>query len=233
MKHTVALKDGLSLDKSSDTCLPLRGQHTFAVKIIWRRVSRLTARMEMRAGTRTVTVYAIPRGASNPAQRNMDFLAIDTHKPPFEPRMLIMRDGYTVAILPDRQESATTSPLFDSSIMRKPAAAPNRMRMIWTLAFVLSFLFTQFAGQQHRIEHAQWLSGANPATQFQGGGSHYPANHSCVTFDACALAFALGLAIVLALAIAGKHLPATWIARDSWHAPFVHLFLSRAPPAAS
>jgi hypothetical protein len=77
----VALKDGLSLDESCDACLPLRGQHTFAVKMIWRRVSRLTARMKMRAGTRTVTVYAIRLSASNPMSA-VRVAAIGMHEKP-------------------------------------------------------------------------------------------------------------------------------------------------------
>ena len=46
-----------------DTCLPLRGQHTLAVSecgTSWRlRVSRLTAPMDMGAGTKTRPLYGL------------------------------------------------------------------------------------------------------------------------------------------------------------------------------
>jgi len=93
-------------------------------------------------------------------------------------------------------------------------------------------LFAQFVGQLHRIEHARWAGDADhPLAQWQDNDSGQFKNHSCILFDQDTLALALGITFLIALATAGRYLLTPWVERDSWLAPVIHPFLSRAPPS--
>lgn len=116
-------------------------------------------------------------------------------------------------------------------MIRARLASLNRMTC--TLVLVLSMLFAQFVGQLHRIEHTQWATdaGEHSLAQWQNDDPGQFKNHSCILFDQDTLALAMGIAFVIALATAGRYLLTPWVERDSWLAPVIHLFLSRAPPS--
>jgi hypothetical protein len=111
----------------------------------------------------------------------------------------------------------------------KRAKTLSFIRLTSIFSIVVSLLFTQFVGERHRIEHAQWQhSGLLKVATSQYGPSDK--HHSCIDFDASTLADAIGTAIIIALLAAGTHVLAQWLAFISWQAPVKRYFLSRAPP---
>jgi len=101
----------------------------------------------------------------------------------------------------------------------------------WTFALVLSLLFAQFIGQQHRLRHTNWHSDVRLqiTTQAPSDGSENK-NHSCFMFDAVTMADTVSGCIDIFSGTAGKHLLAEAIFTTSWVAPVTRHFLSRAPP---
>ncbi|CAN5211782.1 hypothetical protein BH11PSE11_BH11PSE11_09090 [soil metagenome] len=110
------------------------------------------------------------------------------------------------------------------------------------LALILSLLFAQFSGLQHRIDHARWASDdgistfdaqtiAESGSRLVSDNSWKSASHSCVAFDAAALADTFDATpCVLVLALNADAVPRQ-LSGASWDAPVTHHFLSRAPPA--
>lgn len=108
-------------------------------------------------------------------------------------------------------------------------------QLSWGLALALALLFSQFAGQRHRIDHTLWLTDA--ALQ-QGPGAinslaaegYVDATHSCIALDGASLAAGLATALP-AFAPLPCSTPAPALQADSlWDAPFMAHFRSRAPP---
>ena len=100
---------------------------------------------------------------------------------------------------------------------------PYRPAIAWML--VAALLFAQWAGLAHRIDHGPL------ATQAAAPDGHEPeAGHSCVAFDAAAVADAIHLPPFNARLLTGAKVLALWAAYASWDAPLVLHFSSRAPP---
>lgn len=100
----------------------------------------------------------------------------------------------------------------------------------WLFALVLSLLFAQFSGLQHRIEHAKWNDGQSIVRADVSDSAKRDLQHSCSLFDAATLADSVNAALPCPLLVAGTYLPALWILRASWDAPLLLPFRSRAPP---
>jgi hypothetical protein len=106
---------------------------------------------------------------------------------------------------------------------------------------VLAFLFAQWAGWQHRIEHANWeqTSSVFANSYAKTGQADWHASaqqyrgektHSCLLFDAATLACgAPSITFTLPLQTSAAIL-ALWSAYASWDAPPLRVFSSRAPP---
>jgi hypothetical protein len=105
---------------------------------------------------------------------------------------------------------------------------PNRTLIALLLA--LAMLFAQFAGQLHRIEHANWNGAGTPQWSQSEQESDALKSHSCLVFDAITLADLLSTGLVLAVALAGRHVLNQRLFRSVHLGAFTALFLSRAPP---
>jgi hypothetical protein len=108
----------------------------------------------------------------------------------------------------------------------QPAAQSIRLTIALMLAIVVAF--AQWAGLQHGVKHAglQNPFALNVLAEVNEGDAH----HSCIAFDAAALADILPLAAGEAPLPTGVRMSATWRPPASWDAPFAHYFSSRAPP---
>jgi hypothetical protein len=109
----------------------------------------------------------------------------------------------------------------------KPAPASTLRQLSWCFVLAVSLLFTQFAGQRHRIDHTPW-AGVNQAGQ-SAKISWSDATHSCIALDAATLADGVCASqLLLAPAAIGATL---WLsAALSRELRFIALFRSRAPP---
>lgn len=106
---------------------------------------------------------------------------------------------------------------------------------------VLALLFAQWSGYNHRILHEPGLasSGVPALTYFVNsasgdydgnGASNNALHHSCLAFDAAALAVTIYSTPFVAPKLPNVHVLALWVAFASWYQPFTGHFLSRAPP---
>lgn len=103
------------------------------------------------------------------------------------------------------------------------------LRNTVTVLLMAALLFAQWAGLAHRVDHSPLASlHANAAD----GSAPEEGNHSCVAFDAAAVADAINLPPFAAPPIAGAKLIALWEAFASWDAPPALPFSSRAPPVS-
>lgn len=93
---------------------------------------------------------------------------------------------------------------------------------------VMAVLFAQWAGLQHGIKHAGLPHSAASIAQFDFTESD--TQHSCIAFDAAALADSISLDPYLAPLLTSARVLALWSAFASWDAPFKPYFSSRAPP---
>lgn len=94
------------------------------------------------------------------------------------------------------------------------------------LAAVL--LFAQWSGLAHRIDHAPLVDMHAQADETEHNDTG--ANHSCVAFDAAAVADAIHLPPFIAPLLASARVLALWAAFRSWDAPLARHFSPRAPP---
>lgn len=97
-------------------------------------------------------------------------------------------------------------------------------------ALAVALLFAQWFGLAHRVAHAPWQHAHAYSSAFPDEGND--ASHSCVAFDAAAIADAIALPPFIAPLLASTKVLALWITFASWDAPAAHHFFSRAPPAA-
>ncbi|HVK93858.1 MAG TPA: hypothetical protein VM571_03930 [Noviherbaspirillum sp.] len=97
---------------------------------------------------------------------------------------------------------------------------------------LVAILFAQWSGLHHRIEHAGFahesLHTSSPPTE----KSSTDARHSCVAFDAAAIADTIVIHPYATAPLASAYVLALWTAFDSWNAPLACHFSSRAPPLA-
>lgn len=92
-----------------------------------------------------------------------------------------------------------------------------------------ALLFAQWAGLAHRVDHSPLaLIHADAAD----GSTSKDGSHSCVAFDAAAVADAISLPPFAAPPMAGTKVLAQWTAFASWDAPPALPFSSRAPPVS-
>lgn len=109
-----------------------------------------------------------------------------------------------------------------------PTCRLPRPRAALAALLLVALLFAQWAGLQHRIAHAGWLSFQPAATaQFDGGES---AQHSCAAFDAATLADNIHTVALRTPLLTSAPVLGLWIAFASWDAPLTRYFSSRAPP---
>jgi hypothetical protein len=112
--------------------------------------------------------------------------------------------------------------------MRTPQSAARPTHLTIAILLVLAMVFAQWTGLQHGVRHAGLQYSLAPAAQIDvdGGDAH----HSCIAFDAAALADSISLAPYLAPLLTSTSVLALWSAFSSWDAPFSLHFSSRAPP---
>lgn len=92
-----------------------------------------------------------------------------------------------------------------------------------------ALLFAQFSGFAHRIDHGPFAPAHDRSGQ-PADDHDSKLSHSCVAFDAAAIADAIHLPpCITPLLTSGSSL-ALWTAFASWDAPLVLHFSSRAPP---
>lgn len=99
------------------------------------------------------------------------------------------------------------------------------------ILLAMTLLLAQWSGLSHRIDHAPWLQG-NAALLVVGTPADTGSSHSCVAFDAAAVADVVSVPPYIAPLLASTSVLALWVAFSSWDAPSARLFCSRAPPRA-
>jgi hypothetical protein len=109
-----------------------------------------------------------------------------------------------------------------------PARTLPKFRSAVAFALAAVLLFAQWSGLAHRIDHAP-LAVIHAQSDLSDDHDTEP-NHSCVAFDAAAVADAIHLPPFVAPLLASTHVLALWVAFNSWDAPLVRHFSSRAPP---
>jgi len=110
---------------------------------------------------------------------------------------------------------------------------PSRRRTCSAVALLLAtaLLFAQWSGLVHRVEHARLPSEIVHGTaSFSEPSAKF--HHSCLAFDAAAMADGIHAPPFAALPAAAVPAPALSAAFLSWDAPPVCHFSSRAPPMA-
>ena len=110
-------------------------------------------------------------------------------------------------------------------------AARTLLKLRFTIAVLVmaALLLAQWTGLAHSIDHGPIASihmDASKDVDSEGG------SHSCLAFDAAAIADAIVLPPFAVLPIAGAKVLALWAAFTSWEPPPVLHFSSRAPPVS-
>jgi hypothetical protein len=95
-----------------------------------------------------------------------------------------------------------------------------------TVLLMTALLFAQWAGLAHRVDHGPLASLHADAADTEDG------LHSCVAFDAAAVADAISVPPIVTPPVAGTRVLALWTAFASWDAPPNLPFSSRAPPVS-
>lgn len=100
--------------------------------------------------------------------------------------------------------------------------------VVSAVLLVMAVLFSQWAGLQHGINH----SGVpfSKVAIAHVDATDGDVQHSCIAFDAAALADSISLAPYLAPLLTSARVLSLWSAFVSWDAPFTSHFSSRAPP---
>jgi hypothetical protein len=105
---------------------------------------------------------------------------------------------------------------------------PN-LRTAVIVLLMVALLFAQWTGLAHRVDHGPLASLHADA---KDGSTPDEGSHSCVAFDAAAVADAISIPPFAAPPIAGAKVLALWTAFASWDAPPALPFSSRAPPVS-
>lgn len=100
-------------------------------------------------------------------------------------------------------------------------------RLAVAILLMAALLLAQWTGLAHRIDHG-------PLAQLHAAAEDGDTDglHSCVSFDAAAVADAITLPPPHAPLLPGAPVFALWAAFASWDAPPVLHFSSRAPPVS-
>lgn len=112
--------------------------------------------------------------------------------------------------------------------MHAARTAPG-LRTAVTILLMAALLFAQWAGLAHRVDHSPLASLHANAPD---GSTTEEGSHSCVAFDAAAVADAIDLPPFAAPPMSSAKLIALWTAFASWDAPPALPFSSRAPPVS-
>jgi len=105
-----------------------------------------------------------------------------------------------------------------------PAAA--NVRTAVAVLLMAALLFAQWTGLAHRVDHSAL------ASLHADAGAPEDGTHSCVAFDAAAVADAISVPPLATPPMAGTKVLALWTAFASWDAPPALPFSSRAPPVS-
>ncbi|GAB3540801.1 hypothetical protein GCM10027343_10430 [Noviherbaspirillum agri] len=101
------------------------------------------------------------------------------------------------------------------------------------MLLAMALLFAQWSGFAHRIDHATWQQEHVYIGPVEAEGlGDTESRHSCVAFDAAAVADAITLPHFIAPLLASTEVLALWAAFSSWDAPPSRPFCPRAPPRA-
>lgn len=118
--------------------------------------------------------------------------------------------------------------------MRTPACPIQRKHFAVTLLLVTALLLAQWSGLAHRVKHATQAVPQQYATQFSEGEEAHDDSplHSCVAFDAAAIA---DLLVIVPPTVRAFTVVESWdslAAFISHEPPLLRHFSSRAPPRA-
>jgi len=106
-------------------------------------------------------------------------------------------------------------------------------RTAFAILLAAALLLAQWSGLTHRVEHASLFSAHATAHAGSADADHVPeTNHSCIALDGLAVADAIHLPPFVAPLLASIRVLALWTAFQSWNAPLVRHFSSRAPPCS-
>lgn len=104
-----------------------------------------------------------------------------------------------------------------------------KARTVAAILLMAAMLFAQWAGLAHRVDHGPLASLHADAAEDSTSKAD---SHSCVAFDAAAVADAISLPPLATPLMAGVEVLALWTAFASWDAPLILPFSSRAPPVS-
>lgn len=105
-------------------------------------------------------------------------------------------------------------------------------RSVVVILLAMTLLLGQWSGLSHRIDHAPWLQGQAAPASVAGTPDDTRSPHSCVAFDAAAVADAITVPPCVAPLLASAAPLTLWVAFSSWDATCARPFCSRAPPHA-
>lgn len=104
----------------------------------------------------------------------------------------------------------------------------------FAILLALALLWVNQLGFSHSILHANWENTTTSSTK-QSAKYNAPdaLHHSCIAFDAITLAAVLHTTPFIAALSSSIDVPHIQNASQSWDAPLICAFLSRAPPQLS
>lgn len=111
-------------------------------------------------------------------------------------------------------------------------------RPCFAAVLIALVLFAQWMGLKHRIEHADLIDGRHTVLHVaaQAVSADQPVeyagdkSHSCTLYDGVALADSAPPLFFLPVLQTSARILALWAAHESWDAPLLCHFSSRAPP---
>lgn len=131
----------------------------------------------------------------------------------------------------ERYANAVTGPIQgNDTIMKRPQ--PIRLSQLgWGWMLIIALMFTQFAGQKHRIDHTRWLEDSSAQVRLAAATpSTLDINHSCIFYDAATMADGVASLPYAAPLLNGTALTQATALSASWSAAAVRYFCARAPP---
>jgi hypothetical protein len=114
------------------------------------------------------------------------------------------------------------------SLMRPFKSSLRSADIAAAVMLAVMVMCAQWIGLHHGIRHAGLPHPFTLAVQLDSG-EDIP-SHSCIAFDAAALADSISPAPYCAPLLTGVQVLALWSAFASWDSPFTPYFSSRAPP---
>lgn len=114
--------------------------------------------------------------------------------------------------------------------MRPFQSVSRKNDLVTAILLAAIIVFMQWAGLQHGVRHAGFKHSPASTTSYTINVDDGDTRHSCIAFDAAALADSFPFAPCLLPLLTGVRMLALWNAFASWDAPFTLNFSSRAPP---